>query len=101
MIFNSIEVNVVRGDRHRFSPPLIEREGILKVLYDDTASKFAPGQRRLKRGKYVVVAVRDSFAGAGQVYGLKRQAKNSRYIHYLDTAAIDKAVDLGLIELTV
>jgi len=99
MIFNGIEFSQLRGDDKFWSTPVLEKGSKILLLHDDETHPL-PGSRSMKKGRYIVVDVCDSFnknIKPGKVYELKRDRANAKYTWMYNTVPIDKAMTRGAI----
>lgn len=99
MIFNETAITQIRGDDKKYAVPALASGQKIVLLHDDTEPHM-PGCRRMKKGRYLVVNVGDSFNRKvlpAKSYDLKLDRMNASYEWSINTVAIDKAISLGLI----
>lgn len=100
MIFNNIDINVTKQEANKYKEPKLVAGSKIILLFDDT--DYFPGCRKMKKGKYIIKKVSDGILSKVPYknYEISCDRKNSTYEWHVHTEAIDKAIDLGLINLT-
>jgi len=98
MILNGIEISELRGDNKIYQTPKLKANEKIKLLYDDTSTKI-PGCKKMKKGNYIIKKIRNTYFGKGQVYEIFSDRINAKYEFPINTIAIDKAIELNLIEI--
>jgi len=97
MKFNGVDYYEGRGDKRKYTQPKLKVGDTIKLLYDDTdPTPTLPGDRRMKRGNYVVQRIRTSFSSKDSfVYVLVKNG--AKYEFGMYTIPIDKAIEGGAI----
>jgi hypothetical protein len=96
-MFNGVEYYERRGDKHKYTQPKLKVGDTIKLLYDDTEPRpKLPGEKRMKRGNYVVQQIRTGFSSKDSlVYVLVKNGAKYKFCMY--TIPIDKAIEGGVI----
>lgn len=97
MKFQGVDYCELRGDKYKYPQPKLKAGDTIKLLYDDETPTVRLGDKRMKRGNYVVVKVDDSLFSKSKVYSLLKNG--AKYDYRIYTIAIDKAIEAGVIEV--
>ena len=95
MKFQGVDYCELRGDKHKYTQPKLKAGDTIKVLYDDETPTLRLGEKRMKRGNYVVVKVDNGVIDNRKAYALLKNGAKYDYLIY--TIAIDKAIESGVI----
>lgn len=103
-MFNGVEYYERNGDKHKYTQPKLKVGDTIKLLYDmiqllydDTEpGPKSIGEKRTKRGNYVVQQIRTClFRKDSLVYVLVKNGAKYEFCMY--TIPIDKAIEGGVI----
>jgi hypothetical protein len=95
MKLNVVDYYEGRGDKRKYTQPKLKVGDTIKLLYDDTELAL-PGEKRMKRGNYVVQQIRTClFRKDSLVYVLVKNGAKYKFCMY--TIPIDKAIEGGVI----
>ena len=95
MKFQGVDYCELRGDKYKYPQPKLKAGDTIKVLYDDETPTVRLGDKRMKRGNYVVTKVDSDFIPNRKTYALLKNGAKYDYLIY--TIAIDKAIEAGVI----
>ena len=95
MKFQGIDYCELRGDKYKYTQPKLKAGDTIKLLYDDETPTVRLGDKRMKRGNYVVTKVDNGFIDNRKAYVLLKNGAKYDYLIY--TIAIDKAIEAGVI----
>jgi len=99
MILNTINVYEEKGDYQKYKHPKLKEKDIIQLLFDDTALQL-PGYKNIKKGKYIVKSIKSAISMKDRmVYELLKCDNKSKNTFSFNTIAIDKAIELNLINI--